>query len=278
MKQYLELVEEVLENGEEKIDRTGVGTISLFGTQKRYDLRNGFPLVTTKKVRFKNIVAELLWFLSGETNIHAPLDRLGGKSLHEITKIWDAWADEKGNLGPIYGKQWVSWEACHCDVTGACSTKKINQVAQALEMIKENPTSRRIIVSSWNVGEIEKMALPPCHSFFQLCVSGNRLDMQLYQRSADVALGVPYNIASYALLLSMMAQECNLEPGVFVHTTGDTHIYTNHIEGLQTQITRTPHELPRLVLAKKPFWDITIDDIAIEEYTHDETISFPIAV
>lgn len=278
MKQYLDLVEEVLRDGQEKTDRTGVGTISMFGAQRKYDLREGFPMVTTKKVRFKNIVAELLWFLSGETNIHKEIPGLGGKSLHEMTKIWDDWADEDGNLGPVYGKQWVAWEQCECDELGACTVKPINQVQQAIDTIKDNPMSRRIIVNAWNVGAIEKMALPPCHAFFQFYVAGGRLDLQLYQRSADVALGVPYNIASYATLLAMVAQECDLEPGVFVHTTGDTHIYSNHVEGLKEQLTRTPHKLPSLKIADKPFWELTIDDFELENYEHDKFIKFPIAV
>lgn len=278
MKQYLDLVEEVLRDGQKKTDRTGVGTISIFGSQRKYDLRDGFPMVTTKKVRFKNIVAELLWFLSGETNIHTPIPALGDKSLHEHTKIWDAWAAEDGALGPVYGKQWVAWEKCECDELGACTTEPINQIQQAIDLIKENPASRRIIVSAWNVGMIEKMALPPCHAFFQFYVVDGRLDLQLYQRSADVALGVPYNIASYSVLLAMMAQECGLEAGVFVHTTGDTHIYSNHVDGMKEQLTRTPHPLPQLKIADKPFWELTLDDFELENYQHDKFIKFPIAV
>lgn len=235
-------------------------------------------MVTTKKVRYKNIVAELLWFLSGITNIHEAVPSLGGKSLHEMTKIWDDWADEQGNLGPVYGKQWVAWERCECDELGECTVAPINQVQNAIDTIKNNPMSRRIIVNAWNVGAIEKMALPPCHAFFQFYVVGNRLDLQLYQRSADVALGVPYNIASYATLLAMVAQECDLEAGIFVHTTGDTHIYSNHIDGLREQLTRTPHKLPTLKIADKPFWELTIDDFELENYEHDAFIKFPIAV
>lgn len=276
MQQYLSLVQEVLDNGIEKTDRTGVGTISMFGAQRKYDLRDGFPMVTTKKVSLKNIIAELLWFLSGETNIKAPIKSLNGKSLQECTKIWDDWADEDGNLGPVYGKQWVAWETA--------DGSHINQIQRAIDIIREmaekdhHPHGRRIIVSAWNVGLIEEMALPPCHAFFQFNVMGDRLDLQLYQRSADVALGVPYNIASYATLLTMVAKECGLIPGIFVHTTGDTHIYTNHVEKIKIQLERTPHPLPTLKIADKPFWDLTLDDFELENYEHDKFIKFPIAV
>ena len=270
MKQYLDLVREVLEHGEEKRDRTGTGTISIFGMQKKYDLREGFPLVTTKKVSIDNIIRELLWFLKGSTNIH--------EGLAEYTKIWDAWADAEGNLGPIYGYQWIKWEKFHKNEEGHYEKSHINQIAQVIEMIKTNPDSRRLIVSAWNVADIERMALPPCHSFFQFYVVNGRLDCQLYQRSADIALGVPYNIASYSLLLMMVAQECGLTPGIFVHTMGDAHIYTNHVEGLQKQLTRTPHPLPKMHIAKKPFWDITFEDFRLEDYTSEPFIKFPIAV
>lgn len=258
MRQYLELVSEVLENGTKKEDRTGTGTISIFGVQKRYDLREGFPIVTTKKVNFGAIIRELLWFMRGSTNIN--------DELTQYTPIWDAWADEKGELGPVYGYQWRKWGG------------HIDQIQNALDMIKKNPDSRRIIVNAWNVADIEKMALPPCHMFFQFYVVNGRLDVQLYQRSADIALGVPYNIASYAALLTMFAQECNLTPGFFVHTIGDAHIYLNHIEGLKEQLTRKPKKLPTLELAKKPFWEIKYEDFQLKDYEHDAFIKFPVAV
>src|SRR3989338_7556160 len=232
MKQYLELVREVLENGEQKTDRTGTGTISIFGAQKKYDLRDGFPLVTTKKVRYDAILHELLWFLRGATNIN--------DKLTQYTPIWDPWADEKGELGPIYGYQWRKWEKFveDRDHKGIYSKTHVDQIKNAIDMIKNNPDSRRIIVTGWNVSDIEKMALPPCHTLFQFYVVNGRLDLQLYQRSADIALGVPYNIASYSTMLMMVAQECNLTPGIFVHTLGDAHIYLNHIEGLKEQLKR----------------------------------------
>ncbi len=256
MKQYLELVQHVLEHGEKKADRTGTGTLSVFGMQKRYDLREGFPLVTTKNVNLKNVLNELLWFLRGSTNIHDGLN----------TKIWDAWADKNGDLGPIYGYQWVKWGG------------HINQIQQAIDLIKKDPSCRRIIVTAWNPEDLPKMALAPCHAFFQFNVTGGHLDCQLYQRSADIALGVPYNIASYATLLTMVAQECGLTPRHLVHTLGDAHIYLNHVEGLKEQLKRKPHPLPTLRLNKKPFWDIRLEDFELIHYEHDETIPFPIAV
>ena len=262
MKQYLDLVQEIFDNGIEKTDRTGTGTISIFGAQKKYDLRKGFPMVTTKKVRFDAILRELLWFLRGSTNIN--------DELTEFTPIWDAWADERGDLGPVYGKQWVAW--------GTPDGQKINQIQQALDLLKNNPDSRRIIVSAWNVADLPKMALMPCHAFFQLNVMGDRLDLQLYQRSADVALGVPYNVASYATLLMMFAKEAGLKPGVFVHTFGDVHIYSNHIDGLKEQLQRTPKALPTLEIADKPFWDLKFEDFELKDYQHDTYIKFPIAV
>lgn len=270
MKQYLDLVKHVLENGEEKPDRTGTGILSVFGTQTKYDLRDGFPLVTTKKVSIENILRELLWFLKGATNIN--------DGLLPHTKIWNEWADENGELGPIYGYQWRKWERYECDDQGKCKITHVDQIAQALDLIKNNPTSRRIIVSAWNPADLPRMALPPCHAFFQFYVVNGRLDCQLYQRSADIALGVPYNIASYSALMIMVAQECNLEPGIFVHTLGDAHIYKNHIEGLEEQLTRTPHPLPQLKVTKKPFDEITIDDFELLNYTHEPFIKFKIAV
>lgn len=271
MKQYLELVQEVLDKGIEKKDRTGVGTISIFGAQKKYNLEDGFPLVTTKKASYGAILRELLWFLRGSTNIN--------DDLTQHTPIWNPWADKNGELGPIYGYQWRKWEKFTLDEkTGTYKKSHIDQIQNAIDMIKNNPSSRRIIVNAWNVADIDKMALPPCHSFFQFYVLGGKLDLQLYQRSADIALGVPYNIASYSTLLMMMAQECGLIPGTFVHTLGDAHIYLNHIDGLKEQLKRTPHKLPTLKIAKKPFWDLKYEDFTIENYEHDAFIKFSIAV
>lgn len=266
MKQYLSLVQEVLEKGELKEDRTGTGTISVFGMQRKYDLRDGFPLLTTKKVLFKAVLRELLWFLKGSTNIN--------DGLTEYTPIWDAWADENGELGPVYGKQWRRWNS----VNGRGERTEIDQIQNAIDMIKNNPNSRRIIVNAWNVGEISEMALPPCHMFFQFYVVNGRLDCQLYQRSADIALGVPFNIASYAALMIMVAQECDLEPGIFTHTMGDAHIYTNHVEGLKKQLQRTPKPLPKLTVAKKPFWELEYEDFELTEYEYDPFIKFKVAV
>ena len=259
MKQYLNLVRTILEEGETKGDRTGTGTLSIFGTQTKYDLREGFPVLTTKKLLFSAVVRELLWFLRGSTNIN--------EGLAEFTPIWDAWADSDGELGPIYGYQWRNWGG-----------KGIDQIQNAIDLIKHQPQSRRIIVSAWNVADLPKMALPPCHAFFQFYVVGNRLDCQLYQRSADIALGVPFNIASYSLLLAMMAQECNLEPGIFTHTLGDAHIYLNHVEGLKKQLEREEYPLPTLTIAKKPFNEITFEDIKLENYQHHPFIRFEVAV
>lgn len=272
MKQYLELVREVMDDGVQKGDRTGTGTISIFGAQKKYDLRDGFPMVTTKKVRYDAILRELLWFLRGSTNIN--------DDLTQHTPIWNPWADEHGELGPIYGYQWRKWENFEEDPEqkGLYRKTHIDQIAQAIDMIKNNPQSRRIIVNAWNVADIEKMALPPCHTFFQFYVANGRLDLQLYQRSADIALGVPYNIASYSTLLMMIAQECDLTPGIFVHTLGDAHIYTNHIEGLKEQLTRTPKPPPQLKIEKKPFDELKFEDFELINYQHDEFIKFPIAV
>ncbi|MBI5411968.1 thymidylate synthase [Candidatus Peregrinibacteria bacterium] len=270
MKQYLELVREVLENGIQKGDRTGTGTLSLFGAQKKYDLREGFPLVTTKKVSIGNILRELLWFLKGATNIN--------DGLLPHTHIWDDWADEKGELGPIYGYQWILWEAFRDDGKGGYKKNHINQVQQAIDLIKKDPNSRRILVTAWNPADLPRMALAPCHAFFQLYAVDGRLDLQLYQRSADIALGVPYNIASYSALLMMFAQECGLLPGIFTHTLGDAHIYLNHVDGLKEQLKRTPHPMPRVTLNKKSFWDIALEDFKLMNYTHDAPIRFPIAV
>jgi len=262
VQQYLSLVQEILDKGEKKEDRTGTGTLSIFGVQRKYDLRQGFPLLTTKKVLFDAVLWELIWFLRGSTNINDDL------TTH--TPIWDAWADANGELGPIYGKQWRDWEAK--------DGRHIDQIKEVIEMIKTNPNSRRIIVNAWNVGEIDKMALPPCHMFFQFYVVNGRLDCQLYQRSADIALGVPFNIASYATLMTMVANECNLIPGIFTHTMGDAHIYLNHIEGITEQLQRTPKKLPTLEIAKKPFWDLKFEDFKVVGYEHDPFIKFKVAV
>jgi len=273
MQQYLDLVKEVLENGIEKTDRTGTGTISVFGVQKKYDLREGFPMVTTKKVRYEAIVRELLWFLHAGTNIH-------DDNLTDHTPIWDAWAAEDGDLGPIYGYQWRKWDKFTEDKKhkGLYKKSHVDQIQNAIDLIKNNPDSRRIIVSAWNPGDLDRMALPPCHAFFQFYVIGDRLDVQLYQRSADIALGVPYNIASYSTLLAMMAKECGYKAGFFVHTIGDAHIYSNHIEGLKKQLTRTPKKLPELKIADKAFADLQIEDFELINYEHDKFIRFPIAV
>ena len=271
MRQYLDLVKHILERGEKKQDRTGTGTLSVFGHQSRYDLRDGFPILTTKKVLFDAVVYELLWFLRGATNIK--------DGLTQHTPIWNAWADNNGELGPVYGYQWRKWDKFVWDQkTNAYRKEHVDQIQQAINLIKTNPDSRRIIVSAWNPSDIDRMALPPCHAFFQFYVAGGRLDCQLYQRSADVALGVPFNIASYALLMSMMAVECGLTPGVFVHTLGDAHIYLNHVDGVKTQLECKPGPLPRLELPKKKVLDHRFEDIKLVGYQPAAFIKFPIAV
>jgi thymidylate synthase len=271
MKKYLDLLADVWENGKSKDDRTGTGTRSVFGRQVRYDLNEGFPLLTTKKIYLKAIIHELLWFLKGDTNIKYLND-------NNVT-IWDEWADKNGDLGPIYGKQWTAWEAK--DGT------KINQIAEAVETLKNNPNSRRIIISGWNVGDLrnlisgEKTAPPPCHTMFQFYVShDNRLSCQLYQRSADLFLGVPFNIASYALLTMMMAQVCNLKLGDFVHTFGDLHIYNNHFEQVQEQLSREPKTLPRILINPeiKNIFDFKYEDFTLEGYDPAPGIKAPIAI
>ncbi|MEK5324135.1 thymidylate synthase [Aeribacillus sp. FSL M8-0254] len=252
MEQYLNLCRHVLEHGVKKHDRTGTGTISTFGYQMRFDLAKGFPLVTTKKIHLKSVIYELLWFLKGDTNV---------KYLQEHgVRIWNEWADENGDLGPIYGYQWRSW-------TGA-DGNTIDQISNVIEQIKTNPHSRRLIVSAWNVADLDKMALPPCHAFFQFYVAEGKLSCQLYQRSADLFLGVPFNIASYALLTMMIAQVCDLEPGEFIHTFGDVHIYNNHIEQVKLQLTREPRPLPTMKLNKevKSIFDFTYEDFTLEGY------------
>lgn len=252
MRQYLDLLGHILKNGHKKDDRTGTGTISTFGYQMRFDLSEGFPLLTTKKVHLKSIIHELLWFLAGDTNV---------KYLQENgVRIWNEWADENGNLGHIYGFQWRSWPAY--DGTF------IDQISEAIRTIKENPDSRRIIVSSWNVADLDKMNLPPCHCFFQFYVNDGKLSLQLYQRSADSFLGVPFNIASYALLTMMVAQVCNLKPGEFIHTLGDTHIYLNHLEQVNTQLQREPRPLPRMIINPevKDIFKFRYEDFKLEGY------------
>ena len=252
MKQYLDLLNRILSEGTRKEDRTGTGTISVFGHQMRFNLEEGFPLITTKKLHLKSIIYELLWFLQGNTNVKYLQD-------HGV-RIWNEWADENGELGPVYGHQWRSWP----DYNGGV----IDQISNVVEQIKKNPDSRRLIVSAWNVAEVDSMALPPCHTLFQFYVADGKLSLQLYQRSADTFLGVPFNIASYALLLQMMAQVTGLKPGEFVHTTGDTHVYTNHLEQVQLQLTRAPRTLPvmRINPKVKSIFDFQYEDFVLENY------------
>ena len=264
MKAYLDYLQHVLTHGTRKVDRTGVGTLSVFGYQMRFDLSAGFPLVTTKKLHTKSIIHELLWFLSGNTNV-AYLQENG-------VRIWNDWADADGNLGPVYGKQWRAWQTADGRV--------IDQISQVIEQIKTNPDSRRLIVNAWNVGELSKMALPPCHLLFQFFVADKKLSCQLYQRSADSFLGVPFNIASYALLTHMIAAQCDLGVGEFIWTGGDCHIYTNHIEQVQLQLTRTPYPLPTLTIKRKPatIFDYVFDDFEITNYEAHPHIKGEIAV
>ncbi|MBI3114868.1 MAG: thymidylate synthase [Candidatus Kerfeldbacteria bacterium] len=307
MQQYLSLLREILDRGEQRAERTGVGTISLFGTQRKYDLREGFPIVTTKKVNYRSIVIELLWFLTGSTNIQ-PLVKQSVNIWNEwpfqvyleknnllenyprYSESWkkamaafadrvktdDGFAEEWGDLGPVYGSQWRRWKKA--DGT------ELDQIAEALDLLRRDPSSRRIIVSAWNAGEIQELiknhhhAPPACHSFYQFWVLENRLDLHLYQRTADMALGVPFNISSYATLLTIIAQEVGLQPGVFTHSTGDAHIYLNHIEGVKQQLQRTPFPLPKLQVAKKPMPELTADDFVLEHYQHHPFIKFQIAV
>lgn len=264
MKQYLDLLRHIMEHGTVKSDRTGVGTKSVFGYQMRFNLAVGFPLLTTKKVHLRSIIHELLWFIAGDTNI---------KYLHDNkVTIWDEWADENGDLGPVYGHQWRSWATPQGD--------KIDQLANVVEQLKKNPNSRRHIVSAWNPGEVDNMALPPCHAMFQFYVADNKLSCQLYQRSADVFLGVPFNIASYALLTQMIAQVCGYELGEFVHTLGDTHIYLNHFEQVETQLSREPRELPKMEINPdvKSIFDFKYEDFNLINYDPHPVIKAPIAV
>ncbi len=264
MKQYLDLLKHIRDNGVVKQDRTGIGTKSIFGYQIRFDLQQGFPLLTTKKVHLKSIIYELLWFISGDTNI---------KYLKEHgVSIWDEWADTNGDLGPVYGHQWRSWPTP--------DGKSIDQLANVIDTIKNNPDSRRILVSAWNPGEVDKMALPPCHCLFQFYVAEGKLSCQLYQRSADTFLGVPFNIASYSLLTMMIAQVCGLQPGEFIHTTGDTHLYLNHIEQVNLQLSREPKALPKMIINPKvkDLFSFKYEDFRLEGYEPWPTIKAPVAV
>jgi thymidylate synthase len=264
MRQYLDLLQHILDHGTTKSDRTGTGTLSVFGYQMRFDLAEGFPLVTTKKLHVKSIVHELLWFLRGETNV---------RSLNEVgVSIWNEWADEQGELGPVYGHQWRHWP----DGRGG----EIDQIAWLQDEIRRNPDSRRLIVSAWNVADVERMALPPCHTLFQFYVAEGRLSCQLYQRSADVFLGVPFNIASYALFTMMLAQATELQPGEFVHTFGDAHLYSNHIEQTRLQLSRTPRPLPQMRInpAVKSIFDFRFEDFQLENYQPHPHIPAPVAV
>ena len=264
MQQYLDFLRHIRRAGARKDDRTGTGTLSVFGYQMRFDLAAGFPLVTTKKLHLRSIIHELLWFLKGETNI--------GYLRDNGVTIWDEWADADGNLGPVYGKQWRSW--------GTADGREIDQLARIIEQIKANPDSRRLLVSAWNVGELDAMALLPCHALFQFYVAGGRLSCQMYQRSADALLGVPFNIASYALLTHMVAQQCDLDVGDFVWTGGDCHLYLNHLEQADLQLSRTPYPLPHLHLRRKPpsLFDYQFDDFDIQNYEYHAAIKAPIAV
>ena len=264
MNQYLTLLEHVKQNGQKKEDRTGTGTLSVFGYQMRFNLNNGFPLLTTKKVHLKSVIYELLWFLSGDTNIKYLKDN--------NVSIWDEWADENGNLGPVYGHQWRSWPTSE--------GKQIDQISNLITQIKKNSDSRRLIVSAWNVGEINKMKLPPCHCFFQFYVADGRLSCQLYQRSADIFLGVPFNIASYALLTQMIAHVCDLKNGEFIHTLGDAHIYMNHIDQVNEQLSRKPKKLPKIKInpSVKDIFNFKYEDFSLEEYDPYPLIKAPVAV
>jgi len=264
MQQYLDLVQHILDHGNQKTDRTGTGTKSCFGYQMRFNLQEGFPLVTTKKVHLKSIIYELLWFLNGDTNIQYLKDN--------GVRIWDEWADENGDLGPVYGKQWRSWEGANGVV--------IDQISELIEQIKKTPDSRRLIVSAWNVGDLSKMALMPCHNMFQFYVADGKLSCQLYQRSADVFLGVPFNIASYALLTMMIAQVCDLQYGDFVHSFGDVHLYNNHFEQAKTQLARKPFPLPTMKInpAVKDIFSFKFEDFTLENYESHPGIKAPVAV
>lgn len=264
MRQYHDLLQRILDEGTRKEDRTGTGTLSVFGHQMRFDLEEGFPLLTTKKLHLKSIIYELLWFLRGDTNVRYLQE-------HGV-RIWNEWADESGELGPVYGHQWRSWP----DYNGG----HIDQISRVIDQIKHQPNSRRMVVSAWNVAEVEDMALPPCHLLFQFYVAEGRLSLQLYQRSADTFLGVPFNIASYALLTLMMAQVCGLRPGEFIHTTGDTHLYLNHLDQARLQLSRTPHALPKMRLNPdvNDLFSFRFEDFSLEDYTPDPHIPATVSV
>ena len=264
MQQYLQLLQHIIDQGVSKTDRTGTGTTSCFGYQMRFDLQKGFPMVTTKRLHLKSIVYELLWFLKGETNVKYLND-------HGVS-IWDEWADDRGELGPVYGKQWRSWEGA--------DGKTVDQVSDLIQQIKSNPDSRRLIISAWNVADLPKMALMPCHTIFQFYVAEGKLSCQLYQRSADVFLGVPFNIASYALLTLMIAQVCDLQPGEFIHTFGDVHLYNNHVEQAKLQLTREPYPLPVMKLnpSVKNIFEFKFEDFQLENYQFHPPIKAPVAV
>jgi thymidylate synthase len=264
MRQYLDFLRHIRDRDARKGDRTGTGTLSVFGYQMRFDLQDGFPLVTTKQLHLRSIIHELLWFLRGDTNVRYLHD-------HQVT-IWDEWADERGDLGPVYGKQWRSW--------GTADGRQVDQLARVVAEIKKNPNSRRLLVSAWNVGELDEMALLPCHALFQFYVAEGRLSCQLYQRSADALLGVPFNIASYALLVHMVAQQCDLAPGEFIWTGGDCHLYLNHLEQADLQLSRTPYPLPDLEIRRHPpsLFEYTFEDFEIRNYRHHAAIKAPIAV
>jgi thymidylate synthase len=264
MKQYLDLLQYIIDTGTFKDDRTGTGTKSVFGYQMRFDLQEGFPVLTTKKLHLRSIIYELLWFLKGETNV---------KYLHDNkVTIWDEWADKNGDLGPVYGKQWRSWQTA--------DGRTIDQISELIRMIQKNPDSRRLIVSAWNVGDVDKMKLPPCHVLFQFYVNNGEISCQLYQRSADVFLGVPFNIASYALLLMMIAHVCKLKPRYFIHTFGDAHLYSNHLEQAKLQLTRTPKTLPTMKINREinSIFDFQFDDFTLENYNPDPHIKAEVAV
>lgn len=264
MRQYLDALQHIIKNGVEKSDRTGTGTKSVFGYQMRFDLQQGFPMLTTKKLHLKSIIYELLWFLKGDTNVKYLQDN--------GVRIWNEWADEKGDLGPVYGKQWVAWEAP--------DGSKVNQIQRAVDLIKNNPDSRRIIVNAWNVGELDKMALTPCHALFQFYVAEGKLSCLLYQRSADVFLGVPFNIASYALFTLMMAQVCGLQPGEFIHSFGDLHLYSNHMEQAELQLARMPRALPKMEINPEvnDIFHFQFEDFTLSGYDADPHIKAPVAV
>ena len=264
MKQYLALMQKIIEEGVPKSDRTGTGTLSIFGHQMRFNLQEGFPLVTTKKCHLRSIIYELLWFLKGDTNVQYLQD-------NKVT-IWNEWADENGDLGPVYGKQWRAW--------GTADGRQVDQISQLISQIKHDPNSRRMIVSAWNVGELDQMALAPCHAFFQFCVTEGKLSCQLYQRSCDVFLGLQFNIASYSLLVHMIAQQCDLEVGDFVWTGGDTHLYFNHMQQTHLQLSREPKALPKLVIKRKPptIFDYEFEDFEIVDYDPYPPIKAPVAV